>query len=126
MIYVRSWDSACPALFSAPTIDEARALVSRLGYMDVWYDTNGSPDEAMALKEKIKDLKDRVEVVEGQRDEAREERDEHVSQCNHQGTIRELQQTVDEKEAEVAAGRKAIQQLGSHLDLMKDIVNRAT
>jgi len=126
MIYVRSWDAHCPPLFSAQTIEEARSIVSRLGYTDVWYDINGEPGEAILLKTEIKELKKELETVTDQRDAAREERDEHVAECGHEDKIQELEQTVDEHRADLVQAREAIKQLDSHIDLMKAVVARAT
>ena len=122
MIYVRSWDAHCPPLFSAPTIEEARSIVSRLGYTDVWYDINGEPSEAMLLKAEIKELEEELEDVTEQRDSARED----ANDCDHDGKIQELEQTVDEHRTDLIQAKAAIRQLDSHLDLMKAIVANAT
>ncbi len=122
MIYVRSWDAHCPPLFSAQTIEEARSIVSRLGYTDVWYDINGEPGEAILLKTEIKELKKELETVTDQRDAARDD----LGDCGHEDKIQELEQTVDEHRADLVQAREAIRQLDSHLDLMKAVVARAT
>jgi predicted RNase H-like nuclease (RuvC/YqgF family) len=122
MIYVRSWDSHCPPLFTAQTIEEARSIVSRLGYTDVWYDTHGEPSEALLLKAEINDLKEELEEAIEQRDEAREANND----CDHDDRLQELEQTVDEHRSDLIQAKAAIRQLDSHLDLMKAIVANAT
>lgn len=121
MIYVRGWEAHCPALFSAPTIEEARSIASRLGYKDVWYDVNGSPDETQVLREEIKELEIKLDETEQDLEEARDNQD-----CGHESEMDELEQRVDEAKAELADSKKTIALLGGHLTLMQDIVNRAS
>jgi hypothetical protein len=124
MIYVRSWEAHCPALFSAATIEEAQSIASRLGYTDVWYDVNGEPNETTQLKLAISELKDKLEEVTDERDAAQEAHLDHDhSDCDDK--IAELEQTVDETRSDLLKSRSAVKLLAGHVDLMQAIVRDA-
>lgn len=124
MINIRSWDSHCPILATAQSLEEAQQTVTRLQLGDVWYDVAADGNKVEKLRDRVRELKfelrqAREEIVDLEREL------ERSGDGDATNRLEDLREEVDTANRGLATSKQVISNLDKHLDLMKAIVKNA-